>query len=322
MSEKIRFATVGTGWIAEAFINAAKSTGLFELSAVYSRNKENAENFAEKHGAKLFFNSLSELGACKDIDAVYIASPNSLHYAQSKLFLNAGKHVICEKPITVTPDQLSELSQLAEKNKLVYMEAIIPLHLPETAIIKQQINTIGKISGASLNFLQYSSKYPAYLSGELPNIFNPQFCTGALMDLGIYCVYMAHILFGKPNQIISCASFMESGADHSGTAIFSYNDFNVTLNYSKISDTVQISEIRGENGIINFDSVSRTQNIEVIKQKTKDKIFSHTVSLEHFESMIPEAICFYDRIWFSIAFFIERLILPSSPIFSTFTFTV
>lgn len=293
---KIRLATIGTGWIAEAFINAAKSSALFDLTAVYSRSMDKAASFAEKHGAKLCFDSTQKMSECDEIDAVYIASPNSLHYMQSKLFLNAGKHVICEKPITVTPKQYSELSAKAKEKNLIYMEAIIPLYSAETAIIKEKMKEIGRISGATLNFMQYSSKYPQYLDGKLPNIFNPEFCTGSLMDLGVYNVYMAHILFGKPKKISASASFMESSADKSGTAIFSYDGFDVVLNYSKVSDSLQPSEIRADNGIITFDSVSRTQHIAVHEQKTKNTVFEHSISTEHYESMIPEAVKFYERI--------------------------
>ncbi len=296
MPEKIRLATIGTGWIAEAFIKAAKQSGLFILEAVYSRNIDKAEEFAKKHGAKQYFASLDDMAKCENIDAIYIASPNSLHYEQSKLFLNAKKHVICEKPITVTASQYEELFSIAQNNNLIYMEAIMPLYLEQYNIIKEKIKGIGRINGVTLNFIQYSSKYPQYLVGELPNIFNPQFCTGALMDLGVYCVYAAHILFGTPDKITASASFMPSGADHSGIAVLSYDGFDVVLNYSKVSTSFQLSEIRADSGIITFDSVSIPQNISVYEQKTKELISEHNYPMEHYEAMIPEAVNFYNRI--------------------------
>ena len=88
----LRFGTIGSGWICDEYIHGAKDSGLWELTAVYSRTKERAEEYARRHGAKYAFTSLEEMAASDCIDAVYISSPNALHYEHSKAFLERGKH--------------------------------------------------------------------------------------------------------------------------------------------------------------------------------------------------------------------------------------
>ena len=96
----IKFATIGTSFIAEQFVTGANATGQFCLAAVYSRNSNTGLAFAKKFGCNKVYTSLGNIAKDENIDAVYVASPNSFHAEQSELLLRAGKHVICEKPIT------------------------------------------------------------------------------------------------------------------------------------------------------------------------------------------------------------------------------
>lgn len=263
----MRYGTVGTGWIADSFVEGAAIAGGWELTAVYSRDGEKGRAFAEKHGCGSIpvFTDLAEMAASSLIDAVYIASPNALHYEQSKCFLLGGKHVLCEKPITVTTAQLRELAALARSRGLVYMEAIMMRHLPAREPLRRALGRLGKISTARFDFSQLSSKYPALLEGKLPNIFNPQLATGCLMDLGIYCVYTAIDLFGRPEHITTSAGFLPTGADAYGTSIFDYADKQVILTYSKIGQSLLGSEILGDQGTLTIGSVSKLTDIKLTK---------------------------------------------------------
>ena len=253
----IRFASVGTGWIAGEFIKGTRGVLGLEYAACYSRSRETGEKFAAQWGAETVYTDLEQMAKDSTIDAVYIASPNALHYAQSKLFLEHGKHVICEKPITVEPEQLEELQALAAQKGLVYMEALIGVYLPETKILKETVEKLGQVHLARIDFSQYSSKYPAYLAGKTPNIFNPQMATGGLMDLGIYCVYPALMLFGIPESVSAHARFLRTGADGSGCVTLGYPDKTVVLTYSKTAQGTIGSEIQGENGVIKIPRISK-----------------------------------------------------------------
>lgn len=259
----MRYATVGTSWITDAFIEGARIAGGLELAAVYSRSSDTGRAFSDKYGGVPVFTDLQELARSPLIDSVYIASPNSLHYSQSKLFLLHGKNVLCEKPATVTPDEFRELDLLARENKLIYMEAIMMRHLPARSVVHNALKEIGRISSAHFDFSQLSSKYPLLLSGQMPNIFNPEMAAGCLMDLGIYCVYAAVDFFGLPDSIKTSAVFLRGGADGCGCSVFEYKDKLVTLSYSKTGQSCLGSEIIGDKGTITIESISKLIGIKL-----------------------------------------------------------
>lgn len=258
----MKIATIGTSWITESFIDSSKYIEDIIIYAVYSRSEEKAKAFAQKNNVEKYYFSLEEMLSDKNIDAVYIASPNSKHYEQAKMCLLAGKHVICEKPAVVTSDELKEIYEIADSRNLVFLEAMKSMHSDGLEIIKNSISELGEIRTASIDFSQHSSKYGAYKRGENPNIFNPEFCTGALMDLGVYCVYFALEIFGEPVKVISHTDFLESGADCTGTLIFVYEDKTVTITYSKTANGFLGSRILGENGAITVKSVSKLTGID------------------------------------------------------------
>lgn len=262
--KRFRYAVVGTGWIVEEFIRGMSMVEGAQLAAVCSRELVKGKNFADKYGANTVFTSTQTLAECGGIDAVYIASPNALHYEQSRLMLEHGKHVICEKPITVTPQQLEELQKLADDRGLIYMEAIMYMHLPNRAVLRESIKKIGRIRTAHFDFSQLSSKYGRLVAGELPNIFNPALATGCLMDLGIYCVYPCIDIFGVPQKITATAGFLETGADGYGTAVFHYGDKQVTFTYSKLGQDRFGSQFFGDKGTICLESISKLTNISLV----------------------------------------------------------
>lgn len=259
----MKYGVIGTGWIAKSFIDGARMLTQADFTAVYSRTEESGGRFAAENEIPKVYTSLEEF-AKGDFDAVYIASPNRLHYEQSKLMLQSGKHVICEKPITVEPEELEELQTLAKENGLIYIEAIMYMFNPARELLKDAISKIGKITSVHFDFSQLSSKYPAYVRGELPNIFNPALATGCLMDLGIYCVYPALDLFGIPQKTTACAHFMESGADGSGNAALLYSDKLVNFTYSKLGQDRLGSQIFGDEGTITIESISKLTNMKLI----------------------------------------------------------
>lgn len=197
-NETIRLGVVGSGWIACEMIRGAKSTGDFTLSAVYSRTKDRAESFALEQGAPHIFTDLYEMATSPLLDAVYIASPNVCHVEQCRCFLQNGKHVLCEKPLAARGQEVMELQKLAREKGVIFMEAIMMMHLPWRDKLRRAVQQIGPISLAKFDFCQYSSKYDGFLQGRHQNIFDPAMETGALMDLGIYTVYPALWLFGEP----------------------------------------------------------------------------------------------------------------------------
>lgn len=289
----LKFGVIGSGWIAEEFIKGTQLVVGMEFSAMYSRTYEKGKAFSVKYADVPIYTDLNKF-AKSDIDAVYIASPNSLHYSQSKLMLENGKHVLCEKPITISPDEFIELSELAKSKNLIYTEAIMMLHLPAKNELKNALKKIGKISSAHFDFSQLSSKYPALKRGENPNIFNPEMKTGCLRDLGIYCFYPAVEYFGIPERVTASAGFIETGADGWGTTILDYADKQVTLTYSKVGQSYLGSQIVGDEGTITIESISQLTNINIhYKDGSSEKVFGE---IPKHELMSYEAKSFYNYI--------------------------
>lgn len=258
----IKYGVIGSGWIAEEFVKGAQTVEGMCFAAMYSRTYKKGREFAEKFGCETVYTDLEEL-AKSDIDAVYIASPNLLHYEQSKMMLEHGKHVLCEKPITITPDEFEELFSLAQSKNLIYTEAIMMMHSPLKDKVKNALGKIGKITTAHFDFSQLSSKYKALKNGENPNIFNPEMKTGCLRDLGIYCYYPAVEFFGIPEKISASAGFIETGADGYGTAVLDYPDKQVTLTYSKIGQDYLGSQIFGDEGTVTIESISKLTGVKI-----------------------------------------------------------
>ena len=251
----INYAVIGRGNIADQYIEGAKISGEFTLSAVYSRNSQTGEEYAKKHGCNKVYTSLEDLAADKEIEAVYIASPNSCHPSQTETLLKGGKHIICEKPITTSAEEYKKLKNLADSKGLMYMEAIIPIYVDSRAEIKKAVSDIGNIAMAKIDFCQLTSRYEALMRGEHVNIFDMSLHAGTLMDLGVYCVYAAVDLLGVPKGIKATASFLKNGADGGGCAVFDYGDFTACLTYSKVGQSQSPSEIIGDKGSVLIDRI-------------------------------------------------------------------
>lgn len=282
----VRFGIIGTNWITESFIQAASKVEEFSLSAVYSRTNDKALEFADKYGAEHTYTDLNEFVKSPEFDAVYIASPNSLHASQAVLCMENGKHVICEKPIASNADEVSKMIAAAKENNVVLMEALKTTQLPNFLAIKENLHKIGKVRRYFASYCQYSSRYDKYKEGTVLNAFKPEFSNGSLMDIGIYCVYPAVALFGEPNEVKASSYMLESGVDGEGSLLLTYEEMDAVIMYSKITNSYVPSEIQGENGSIIIDKIHTPESVKIqYKDGTVEDITREQVS----ESMYYEA---------------------------------
>lgn len=246
----MRFGVIGSNFIVERFLQAAKLDPDFVLQAVYSRSIEKAEQNAAKWGANRACASLDALAAMPDVDAVYIASPNALHYAQAKQMLLAGKHVLCEKPIVPSASELEALLTIAREKGVCLLEAMRPAFLPCVPLIGEQLARIAPLRHADLPYCQYSSRYDKFKQGIIENAFDPTLCNGALMDIGVYGLSWLERLFGTPESIQAQAVFLPGSIDASGTVLCRYTGFAAVVSYSKVHDGARPCVIEGENGTL------------------------------------------------------------------------
>lgn len=188
----LNVATIGTNFIVDWFLKSVQDNQGIRCCAMYTRKKEHAEKLAEKYHIEMIYTDLDEMLSNPEIDIIYIASPNSLHYTYAEKALTAGKHVFCEKPLVSDNEQCAKLYELAEKKQRFLFEAIVTLHAPNYHLIREYLLKLGDIKLIQSNFSQYSSRYDAYLRGENPNVFSPEFfrrCLGRYRHLlpSLYC---------------------------------------------------------------------------------------------------------------------------------------
>ncbi|WP_243977761.1 Gfo/Idh/MocA family protein [Vibrio natriegens] len=286
-------AIIGTNWISQQFVEAAIQTGEFRLKAVYSREFDKARSFGAPYHAETFYDSLDALGNDPDIDAVYIASPNSLHAPQALQMLKAGKHVICEKPMASNFALAQEMFKCAEENEVVLFEAFMSPYTPNFTVLKESLPTIAPLRHATISYCQYSSRYQKYLNGENPNTFNPDFSNGSIMDIGYYCLGAAIELFGEPNQVQASAVVLPSGVDGCGSVTLAYDDFNVNLLHSKVSDSLIPSEFQGEQGSVLVDMISTGRGVERILRGKEKEVLTLPQTENH---MFYEAKAFAEQL--------------------------
>lgn len=259
----IRFGVVGTNWITERLLAGAQESKDFELTAVYSRTMEKAKAFAAKYGASNTFTSLEAMAKSDKIDAVYIASPNALHAEQAILFMNHGKHVLCEKPMASNLKEVDSMIAVAKENDVVLMEAMKSTLLPNFKSVQKHLHKIGKVRRYTASFCKYSSRYDAYKEGTILNAFKPELSNGALMDLGVYCLYPMVVLFGNPLEIKASSFKLDSGVDGKGSLLLNYGDMDAVISYSKMTDSHLPTEIQGEHGTILIDKISTPSHVEI-----------------------------------------------------------
>ena len=253
----MKLGILGTGMIAKEvlqFVNQLEIESIYILST--QKSIEKAKELAEKYNISKCFTDYNDMLA-SDVEVLYIALPNHLHYEFTKKALENGKHVILEKPSTSNFAQLDELITLAKNNNVYLLEAVNLYHLPAYKALKNDLDKIGKIKIVSLNYSQYSSRYNAFKQGNILPVFDYKKSGGALMDINVYNIHASLGLFGEPKNAEYFPN-IEKGIDTSGILIMNYNDFQAVCIGSKDCNAQAVCSIQGELGTISFIGSSST----------------------------------------------------------------
>lgn len=219
--KKIRFGIVGTGTIAHRFANAIKNVACAELAAVASRSEENAKKFGDEFGITYRFDSYEKMARSDVIDAAYIAVPHSGHIDCSCLMMNAGKHVLCEKPMAVNLAEAEEMFRCAESNNVMLMEAMWARLVPGTQKMLELVE-----SGVLGDILAVEGKF-CYTMDEDEmdhHVFKPENGGGSLLDVGVYGLNFASWYLGKDVEQISAQCSVYGGVDSHTCALIKYNN--------------------------------------------------------------------------------------------------
>lgn len=293
--KNIKLGIIGTNFVSDWLCDAVDNTDGIGNEAVYSRTVEKGSEFADKHNIKRVFTNINEFFD-SDIDAVYIASPNKFHCDYAARAIEAGKHVLLEKPAALTNDDFTALLTKAEEKNVVILEAMRPVHDPSLNIIRDNLPKLGTLRFAHFDFCQYSSRYDKFKNGEILNAFNPLLGNAAVMDIGVYAIEVCTALFGEPKNVLSHSIKLHNGFEGLGCAIFDYGDFQAEVVYSKITDSFTPSVISGENGSISIGKISVMENGKLKKRGGEEtELFSGNLP-GNLTNMIYEVKDFVDAV--------------------------
>ena len=267
----MKLGIIGSGMIVHDFLKTADKINNLELTAISStvRSKDIARELANQYGIKKTYTDNEKMMVDPDVDTVYVAVPNFLHYEIAKEALEHGKNVICEKPFVESTEQAKELKQLADEKDLIILEAITNLYLENFKQIQKELKNIAPIHIVNMNYTQYSSRYDAFLEGKIAPVFDPNKDGGALMDLNIYNIHLLAALFGLPDKVQYYAN-MQKGVDTSGILHLFYPDKQASLTASKDSYVTPRSFIEGEKGSIYIDGSTGELNNFTVQMRGKE----------------------------------------------------
>lgn len=219
--KKFRWGVIGAGMIAKTVCKEIVKSGRHEIAAVYSRTYENASLLAKKYGAKVC-RTLEEMLSSDSVDAVYIATPHSVHYDNLIACIEAGKPALAEKAFTVNATQAERVFALSKQKKVPVCEAMWTRFQPVVLEVADAVERgeIGKIKRFKGGFSTPATWVRPFLSDRL---FKPEYAGGALLDVGVYPLSFSHMLMGVPEEI-KCTAKLGEGIDYCDDIVLKYSD--------------------------------------------------------------------------------------------------
>ena len=172
----MNLCAVGTGFITKTMLAEFARSEHLNCTSICSRKEETGRAMASQFGIETVYTSFEDMLAVPAVEAVYIASPNALHYPQTKAALLAGKHVLCEKPFATTLAEAEEVIALAKEKHLLLFETITLAHHPNYARVKEFLPQLGELKMVSACFCQFSSRYPTLMAGRPSPVLDPAYC--------------------------------------------------------------------------------------------------------------------------------------------------
>ena len=272
MSKRLRWGILGTGGIANSFAKDLKATG-HQVTAVGSRTSQAAEQFAAQHGISRAHASYEALVNDDQVDVVYVSTPHPFHLSNALLALEAGKHVLVEKPLTINASEARELEAVATRKGLVALEAMWTRWLPHMVRIREILasGALGELRALLADHTQKLPDDPAH------RINAPELGGGALLDLGIYPISFAWQLFGKPISIVATSTPTSTGVDRATTVILGYDKGRTAITHCSSGE-------RGPNKAVIMGTGGRLEIDPIWYAATSFTLYSNSTEVtERFE---------------------------------------
>ncbi|WP_155057316.1 Gfo/Idh/MocA family protein [Streptomyces blattellae] len=248
----LRWGIVGVGWIAGEFANAVRTHTAQRITAVASRSLDRASSFAATHGIDHALGSTEQLVTHPDVDVVYVATPHSAHLSIGLAAIAAGKHVLIEKPITVSAAEAKTLADAARAAGVLVMEAMWTRYLPQTSVIRKLLadGVFGEIRTVLADHGQAIPADPQH------RLHRPELGGGALLDLGVYTVQFASMALGAPTRVAAVGAMSKTGVDAYATLVLTHEgDAQSTLHTSLLTRTPMTAVIAGTEATLSVDGV-------------------------------------------------------------------
>lgn len=245
----MKIGIIGNGLIVKSALQSLKECGI-EVTALWCRNAEKGRPLTEEFGIPSLYTDYDAFLQDESYDTAYNGLINSLHYTFTKKALQAGKNVICEKPLTSTWKEAADLQNTAEENGVMLLEAIMSRYSANYEAVRRNLEKIGELRIVEAAYSQYSRRYDAYKEGKVLPAFDPALSGGALYDLGIYNVHFIVGLFGAPENVTYAANIGFNGVDTSGVLLMDYGRFKAVGINAKDSTGSIGTVIQGDRGYI------------------------------------------------------------------------
>ncbi len=267
-NKQLRWAVLGTGVIANQMAQALQSMGR-TLDAVGNRTYDKAVAFAGKYGVPKVYTDYNEMFTDPDIDIIYITTPHNTHMAFLEQALSHGKHVLCEKSITLNSQELDRAEALAKENGVVLAEAMTIYHMPLYRELRERVasGALGKVNLIQLNF----GSYKVY---DMNNrFFNPNLAGGAMLDIGVYALSLARLfLESNPDQVSSFVRKAPTGVDESAAIAMANREGQlVTATLSLHSKQPKRAVISCEKGYIEIMEYPRADEAVIVDAETGER---------------------------------------------------
>lgn len=283
-----RWATLGCGVIANQLAQAMEKQGR-KLYSVANRTHEKAVAFAEKYGIEKVYDDMEDVFTDENVDIIYISTPHNTHISYLRKALANGKHVLCEKSITLNAEELTEAIRLAEKNHVVLAEAMTIYHMPIYKKLHEimEEGTLGPLRLIQMNF----GSYKEY---DMSNrFFNRKLAGGAMLDIGVYALsFVRWFMHSKPDQVVSQVKFAPTGVDEQAGILLKNKEEEMasiilslhakqpkrgTIAFDK--GYIEIFEYpRGDKAVITYTQDGHTQEIE--EGDTEDALLYEILDME------------------------------------------
>ncbi len=265
----MKVAILGAGGIACSMAAALKGLEKqgqsVEAYAVAARDLGRAQQFAEKWGFQKAYGSYEEMLSDPAVDLVYVATPHSLHYAHAKLSMSYGKAVLVEKAFTQNAAQAKELIAMAREKNLLLAEAIWTRYMPSRKLISDLVEggIIGKVNSLQANL--------GYVISDVPRMNRPELAGGSLLDLGVYPINFASMVFGTDvANAAGCCTKLESGVDAQESITLTYADGRMAFLYvTMFNMTDREGVINGDKGYIEVQNINNPEQIRVYDAERK-----------------------------------------------------